>query len=133
MLAQTVKDLQNMGTVPEDLKDPLTEKHLKIMFQYVNSFPISNTFKVGHVVMSPHTLHRSDVEFFKWGVLISANTSKTKKKGSSHKIPISKSENLDLCLVYWLRCLYKRYPRAESLWRVYVLHKKLSKIDLFSF
>ena len=36
MLAQTVKDIQNLETMPEDVTDPLTEKHLKIMFQYVN-------------------------------------------------------------------------------------------------
>ena len=97
------------------------------MFQYVNVknevcvlfltmiiFLFRTLLRVGNVVMSPHTLRRSDAEFFKWGVMISVNTSKTKQKGSSHKIPISKSENLELCPVYWLRCLYKRYPRAET-------------------
>ena len=127
MLAETVKGITNMETLPEDVKDPLTEKHLKIMFQYINVknevcvlfwtmiiFLFRTLLRVGHMVMSPHTLRRSDVEFSKWGVLISVNTSKTKQKGSSHKIPISKSENLDLCLVYWFRCLCKRYPRAET-------------------
>ena len=54
------------------------------------------------------------MEIFKWGVLVSVNASKTKQKGSSHKFPISKSENLDLCPVYWLGFLYKRYPWAET-------------------
>ena len=66
------------------------------------------------MLMPPHTLRRSDVEFFKLGVLASVNTSKTKQKGSSHKFPISRSENLDLCPVYWLEFLYKRYPWAET-------------------
>ena len=54
------------------------------------------------------------MDFFKWGVLISVNTSKTKQKGSSHKIPISKSKNVYLCPVYLLGFLYKRYPRAGT-------------------
>ena len=29
MLAQTVKGITNLETVPEDVKDPVTEKHLK--------------------------------------------------------------------------------------------------------
>ena len=105
MLAQTVKGIKNLETMPEAVTDPLTEKHLKIMFQYVNVkneecvhfwtmiiFLFRILLRVGHMVMSPHTLHRSDVEFFKWGVLISVNTSKTKQKGSSHKIPFLNSQ-----------------------------------------
>ena len=55
-----------METVPEDVKDPLTEKHLKIMFQYVNVknevcvlfctmiiFLFRTLLMVGHMVMSP--------------------------------------------------------------------------------
>ena len=32
MLSQTVKGIKNLETVPEDVKDTLTEKHLGIMF-----------------------------------------------------------------------------------------------------
>ena len=64
--------------------------------------------------MSPHTLHRRDVKNFKWGALISVNSSKTKQKGSSHKIPISRSENLGVCPVYWLEKLLKKDPGIES-------------------
>ena len=36
MLPQTVKGIKNVETVPEDVKDPLTEKHLKLMLRGVN-------------------------------------------------------------------------------------------------
>ena len=31
MLSQTVKGIKNLETIPEDVKDPLTEKHLDMM------------------------------------------------------------------------------------------------------
>ena len=69
---------------------------------------------VGHVVVSPHTLRRGEVKMFKWDALISVNSLKTKQKGSSHKIPISWSENLGVCPVYWLEKLLEMYPGVES-------------------
>ena len=127
MLSQTVKGIKNLETVPEDVKDPLTEKHLAIMFKNVkvkNEFRIliwtmiiflfRTLLRVGHVVVSPHTLRKRDIKYFRWGALVSVNSSKTKQKGSSHKIPISRSENLGVCPVYWLEKLFKRYPGVES-------------------
>ena len=35
MLSQTVKGIKNLETIPEDVKDPLTEKHLVMMFEKV--------------------------------------------------------------------------------------------------
>ena len=106
------------------MKDPLTEKHFDMMFGNVivkNEFCILiwtmiiflfRTFlRVGHIVVSPHTLRRRDVKIFKWGALISVNSSKTKQKGS---LPISRSENLGVCPVYWLEKLLKLYPGVES-------------------
>ena len=77
-------------------------------------FLFRTLLRVGHVVVSPHTLRRRDITIFKWGALISVNSSKTKQKGSSHKIPISRSENLGVCPVYWLEKLLKLYPGVES-------------------
>ena len=77
-------------------------------------FLFRTLLRVGHVVVSPHALRRRDIKFFKWGALISVNSSKTKQKGSSHKIPISRSEILGVCPVYWLEKLLKRYPGVES-------------------
>ena len=126
MLAQTVKGIKNVEVIPKDVKDPLTEKHLKLMFRGVNVkseycvliwtmiiLLFRTLYRVGHAVVSPHTLHRRDVKMFKWGALVSVNSSKTKQKGSSHKIPISRSENLGLCPVYWLEKLFKHYPGLE--------------------
>ena len=127
MLSQTVKGIKNLETIPEDVKDPLTEKHLVIMFAMVEVkkefailirtmiiFLFRTLLRVGHVVVSPHTLRRRDVKIYKWGALISVNSSKTKQKGSSHKIPISRSENLEVCPVYWLEKLLKRDPGVET-------------------
>ena len=124
MLSQTVKGITNLETIPEDVKDPLTDKHLDIMFPNVkvkNEFGIliwtmiiflfRTLLRVGYVVVSPHALRRRDIKFFKWGAWISVNSSKTKQKGSSHKISISRSEILGSCPVYWL---LKRYTGVES-------------------
>ena len=62
----------------------------------------------------PHTLRRRDVKIFKWGAMVSVNSSKRKQRGSTHKIPISRSENLGVCPVYWLEKILKRYPGVES-------------------
>ena len=118
MLSQTVKGIKNLETVPEDVKDPLTEKHLGILFRNVKVksefsiliwtmiiFLFRTLLRVGHVVVSPYTLRRRDITFFKWGALESVN-SKTKQKGSSHKIPISRSKNLGGCPVHWLEKLF---------------------------
>ena len=70
--------------------------------------------RVRHVVVSPDTVRRRDINFFRWGALVCVNSSKTKQKGSSHKIPISRSENLGVCPVYWLEKLLERYPGVES-------------------
>ena len=100
MLAQTVKGITNVETVPEDVKDPLTEKHLKLMFRGVNVkseycvliwtmiiFLFRTLVRVGHAVVSPHTLLRRVVKLFKWGALVSVNSSKTKQKAHHIKFP----------------------------------------------
>ena len=116
--------IKNLETLPEGVKDPLKEKHLGIMFENVkvkNEFGIliwtmiiflfRTLLRVGHIVVSPHTLHSRDIQIFKWGALISVNSSK--QQGSSHKIPISRSE-IGVCPVYWLEKLLKMYPGVES-------------------
>ena len=78
MLSQTVKGIKNLETTPEDVKDPVTERHLSMMFSNVkvkNEFSVliwtmiiflfRTLLRVGHVVVSPHTLRRRDVKFFK--------------------------------------------------------------------
>ena len=93
MLAQTVKGIKNVETVPEDVKDPLTEKHLKLMFSGINVkseycvliwtmiiFLFRTLLRVGHAVILPHTLRRRDVNNFKWAALVSVNSSKTKQR-----------------------------------------------------
>ena len=70
--------------------------------------------RVGHVVVSPHTLHRRDVKNFKWGAMVTVNSSKTKQKGSAHKIPLSRVEDVRLCPVFWLEKIIKIYPGVDS-------------------
>ena len=127
MLSQTVKGIKNMETTPEDVKDPITEKHLGMM---ISSVKVKNEFsvliwtmiiflfrtllRVGHVIVSPHTLHGRDVKFFKWGAMVSVNSSKIKQKGSAHKIPLSRVEDLSICPVFCLEKIINRYPGVES-------------------
>ena len=132
MLSQTVKGIKNMETTLEDVKDPMTEKHLGMMFSNVKVksefsvliwtmiiFLFGTLLRVGHVVVSPHTLHRRDVKFFKWGAMVSVNSSKTKQKGSAHKIPLSRAEDLSICPVFWLEKNKNRYPGVESVFLIF--------------
>ena len=64
--------------------------------------------------MSPPTLRRRDVKFFKWGAMVSVNSSKTKQKGSAHILPPSRAEDLSICPVFWLEKIINRYPGVES-------------------
>ena len=127
MLSQTVKGIKNLETTPEDVKDPVTEKHLIKMFSNVkvkNEFCViiwtmiiflfRTLLRVGHVVVSPHTLRRRDVKFFKWGPMVTVNSSKTKQKGSAHKIPLSRVKDVRLCPVFWLEKIIKIYPGVDS-------------------
>ena len=77
-------------------------------------FLFRTLLRVGHAVVSPHTFRRGDVKNLEWGALVSVNSSKTRQKGYSHKIPISRSKNLSLFPVYWLEKLFNFYPGAES-------------------
>ena len=127
MLSQTVKGIKNLETTPEDVKDPVTEKHLIKMFSNVkvkNEFGVliwtmiiflfRTLLRVGHVVVSPHTLRRRDVKFFRRGAMVTVNSSKTKQKGSAHKIPLSRVEDVRLCPVFWLEKIIKIYPGVDS-------------------
>ena len=75
MLAQTVKGITNLESVPEDVKDPLTEDNLKSIFKKVhlkNEFNVlvwvfivflfRTLLRVGHTVVLTHTLRRRDVQ-----------------------------------------------------------------------
>ena len=94
MLAQTVKGIKNLETVPEDVKDPLTEKHLKLMFREVIVksehcmiistmiiFLFRTLLRVGHAVVSPHTLRMRDVKIFQIGCLGEREIFKNQAKG----------------------------------------------------
>ena len=144
MLAQTVKGIKNLEQIPEDVKDPLKEEHLYKMFQKVNVrkefdilvwtviiFLFRTLLRVGHVVVSPHTLRRRDVKFFKWGALVTIRSSKTRQKGNPHEIPISRSKNLEVCPVFWVEKLLKLFPKGES--ELLFSSKEYSKLSYSTF
>ena len=143
MFSQTVKGIKKK-TTPEDVKDPMTEKLLDMMFANVkvkNEFNVliwtviiflfRTLLRVGHVVVSPHTLRSRDVKIFKWGAMVSVNSSKTKQRGSSHKIPISRSENLGVCPVYCLEKNIKKVSRGRV--RYVILYREFYSCYLFNF
>ena len=74
---------------------------------------ILNFVRVSHVVVSPHTLLRGDIQFFKWGVLVSIRSSKTTKSGKPTEILVSYGSDKFACPVYWLDKLFIHYPRKK--------------------
>ena len=125
LVSQTVKGIKNSKKNPQDVKDPLTQKHLEKMYRKANTkahmgllvwtmivFLFSTLLRVSHVVLSPHTLLRKDIKIFKWGVLVCIRSSKTKKE--PFQIPISYGRKYSICPVYWLEKILKRYPRSSN-------------------
>ena len=124
LVSQTVKGIKNSQKIPDDVKDPLTQKHLEKMYRKANTkthmglmvwtmivFLFSTLLRVSHVVLSPHTLLRKDITFFKWGVLVCIRSSKTKKE--PFQIPKSYGRKNFICPVYWLERFFTRYPRSK--------------------
>ena len=125
LVSQTVKGIKNSKKIPDDVKDPLTQKHLEKMYRKANTkthmglmvwtmivFLFSTLLRVSHVVLSPHTLLRKDIKFFKWGVLVCIRSSKTKKE--PFQIPISYGRKNCTCPVYWLEFFFTRYPISKN-------------------
>ena len=125
LVSQTVKGIKNSQNIPQDVKDPLTQKHLEKMYRKANTkahmgllvwtmiiFLFSTLLRVSHVVLSPHTLLRKDIKFFKWGVLVCIRSSKTKKE--PFQISISYGRKNSICPVYWLGKMFTRYPRSRN-------------------
>ena len=125
LVAQTVKGIKNSQKTPDDVKDPLDLKKLGKMYRQADTkthmglivwamivFLFSTLLRVSHVVLSPHTLLRRDIQFFKWGVLVYVHLSKTNK--NSVEIPISYGREKITCPVYWLDKLFTCYPRNKN-------------------
>ena len=77
IFAQTIKGIKKSENVPEDVKDPLTEANLKVMFKSVSLKSVSDVLiwivivflfrmllRVGQAVVSPHTLRSGHAKFF---------------------------------------------------------------------
>ena len=109
--------------MPEDVKDPLdlqklgkmyrqadTKTHMGLLVWAMVVFPFSTL--LSHLVLSPHTLLRRVITFFKWGVLVYVRSSKTKI--TPNEIRISYGRDKFSCPVYWLDKLFTRYPRNKK-------------------
>ena len=92
LVSQTVKGIKNSQKILDDVKDPLTLKHLEKMYRKAVTkthmglmvwtmivFLFSTLLRVSHIVLCPHTLLRRDIKFFKWGVLVCIHSSKNEK------------------------------------------------------
>ena len=95
-----LKDIRKTTNFPEYCKTAPNHRSLNL--------------RVSHIVVSPHTLLRGDVQFFKWEVLVSIRSSKTKKSGKPTEIPIPYGRDKFSCPVYWLDKLFRRYPRNKN-------------------
>ena len=57
-----------------------------------------------HVTDSEAALRRQDLEFHPWGMVLTIRKSKTNQfREQVHKIPVSKVNNRELCVVFWLK------------------------------
>ena len=125
LVSQTVKGITNSQKIMDDVKDPLTLKNVGKMYRKADTkthmglmvwtmivFLFSTLLRVSHVVLSPHTLLRRDIKFFKWGVLVCIHSSKTSKE--PFQIPISYGREKSTCPVYWLNKLFTHYPRNKN-------------------
>ena len=56
-----------------------TKTHMGLIVWAMIVFLFSTLLRVSHVVLSPHTLLRRHMQFFKWGVLVYVHSSKTNK------------------------------------------------------
>lgn len=109
-------------------KDPFTPEMLKRIFVVVDFtsheekltwiallLMFRTLLRISHIIISPHTLHRSDVCFKSWGVVILIKSAKNRKRGSRKvEIPLVNSNCETLCPISWLRHLYRFHPRTES-------------------
>lgn len=107
-------------------KDPFQVEHLMTIFSVVCVetdvhlltwiailLMFHSLLRVSHVVFSPHTLQRGDVEFKRWGVLLRIRSAKTLKRGADCMyIPLVKRSHFALCPVNWLSYLMSTYPRG---------------------
>lgn len=109
-------------------KDPFTPTLLSRVYKIVKLYlhdellawvglllMFRSLLRVSHVVCSPHTLHRCDVKFLCWGVIIIVRSSKTSRKYlPSFEIPIYARNNHVLCPVWWLKLLFEEFPRKPD-------------------
>lgn len=110
-------------------KDPITIRHLKLMFFKLDLSSRNNVMfwacllllfrsllRISHVVTSKHMLRRGDVSFPSGGgMLVTTRSSKTVRPGSQHVIPIANLKDKRLCAVYWMKkwlSLYNPPPTA---------------------
>ena len=127
LVSQIIKGIRNSQDTMEDVKDPLDLKKLETMYRKADTkthmglliwtavvFLFSTLLRVSHIIVSPHTLLRRDIKFFKRGILVSVRSSKTKKLGKPAQISISYGRENFSCPVYWLKKLFKHYPRNKN-------------------
>ena len=121
LVSQTMKHIKNSQCANEDVKDPLDLKKLGSMYRQADTKSHMGLlvwamvfFLFSTLLMSPPPLSRRDIKVFKWGVLVSIRSSKTKKAGKPTKNPISYGRDKFSCPVYWLDKLFRRYPRNKN-------------------
>lgn len=128
MLRDIFRGLLNLPDGPSVPKDPLRPSDLKRLFVVL---PLHSNIhflvwvalllmfrallRVSHNVKSPHTLTRSDVKFYTWGLTLRVRSAKNLKHSPSGAfIPIVHSPSPNLFPVHWLKELFTKFPAPPS-------------------
>ena len=114
MLSKTCKGIKNSQKEGPDVKDPLRSKHLEKMYRKVDFsnkimyitwvmvlFLFSTLLRVGHAVLSPHSLQRRSVKFTKKGNYICPGGPLFKIQSTKILLLPSKCEMIFVTLYKW--------------------------------
>lgn len=128
LVKSTIEGVKNKLGRHSTQKDPLFLHHLSRMKDFVikSDQPMWLTWvasllmfrcllRVGQVVTSPHTLLRKAVTFTEFGCILTLLSSKTQSTDDPPaRIPINSMSSSKVCVVYYLKKLFRKFPANQS-------------------
>lgn len=127
-IKSTLAGIKNDVGMESRQKDPILPQHLRLMSLNVDLSDHSVLLtligcllmfrcllRVGHVVLSPHTLSRDSVVFTDYGFKLYVHSSKTSSRNDPPSIlPVTVMPNKRICVVYWLKKFLSKFPGSSS-------------------
>ena len=128
VLKATMNGIKRLAPTASQGKDPIFPTHLKALSKVVDYYDVlellvfvasllmfRSLLRISHIVVSDHTLLRSDVMFTSAGCVLLVRSTKTLKSGEGElKIPINFGKDKAICAVRNLRLLMDIFPRGPS-------------------